>query len=90
MDNSKGNKCWSIIGGLASLVSLGVVEKVKLSFSLPMHGHTDVDATIAKVIERVCNANLPKFSDFVEACKDAIKSQYSKVLEVCNKCKLLN
>jgi hypothetical protein len=82
MDNWKGQKNWTVIAGLNALVTLGIVQKVKLSFGLACHGHTDIDATIAKVIEKVCNADLPTFLNFMNACKDAIGVSYSKVIEV--------
>ena len=86
MDNWKGQKNWTVIAGLAALKTLGIVQKVKLSFCLASHGHTDIDATIAKVVEKVCNADLPTFSRFMEACKNAVTCEYSKVLEVILSC----
>lgn len=83
MDNAKNNKCWTVVAGLAALVTLGVVAKVTLSFCLSSHGHSDVDATIAKCVERLSFADLPTFRAFMEACKAAISSNYSRVLEVC-------
>ena len=83
MDNFKGNKCWTMVAGLAALVTLGVVAKVTLSFCLSSHGHSDVDATIAKTVERLCCADLPTFTAFMEACKAAISANYSRVREVC-------
>lgn len=82
MDNAKGNKNWTILAGLAVLVTMGIVAKVDLAFGLPSHGHTDVDATIAKIIEKICNSNLATFQAFVNSCKRAISKAYSKVLEV--------
>lgn len=82
MDNWKGQKNWTVLAGLTALKTLGIVQKVKLSFGLANHGHTDIDATIAKVVEKVCNADLPTFRSFMEACKSAISMCYSKVLDV--------
>lgn len=50
MDNAKGNKCWVVFAGLSILVAYGIVEKVKLSYGVPNHGHTDVDGSIGCVI----------------------------------------
>lgn len=86
MDNWRGQKNWTVIAGLAALKTLGIVQKVKLSFGLASHGHTDIDATIAKVVEKLCNADLPTFSRFVDACKTAVTCEYSKVLEVIVSC----
>ena len=82
MDNAKCNKNWTVLAGIAALKTLGIVEKVTLSFGLAGHGHSDIDATIAKIIEGLCNADLPTFDAFMEACKAAISSVYSKVLKV--------
>lgn len=50
MDNAKGNKCWTVYAGLAVLVAYGIVQKVKISFGVPNHGHTDIDGSIGTVI----------------------------------------
>lgn len=34
MDNAKGNKCWTMFGGLAGLVAAGVCVKVWVDFSV--------------------------------------------------------
>ncbi len=75
MDNAKGNKCKTVYAGLASLVALGVCQKLKLSYGEPNHGHTDVDATIASVIAAVALQNLPTLELFEAACIKGIQEE---------------
>ena len=53
LDNANNNKGWSVIIGLASLVALGVVDKIVVAFLLVGHTHTDVDRIISLVVTHI-------------------------------------
>ena len=82
MDNGPANKNWGVLSGLAALVCTGICEKVKLSFCLSHHCHTDIDATIAKVVDVVNKKDLHTFDELKDACTRAIAVSSSKVIDV--------
>lgn len=82
MDNARSNKSWATLSGLAALVCSGIAEKIKLSFCLASHAHTDIDATIAKVVAAICKTNMRTFEEFKNGCIRSIAHEGSQVLDV--------
>jgi hypothetical protein len=80
LDNAKGNKCWTFFAGAAALLAYGVVSKVKISFGLANHNHTDIDAGIGNVVGRIANMNLPTMDLFEAACIESMQSKENPVL----------
>ena len=82
MDNVSSNKCTAIITGMAALVLLGIVRKIKLSYLIVGHTHEDIDAFIGNVVSYLRRLDIRTYEELEKACKDAVQLVGSKVLNV--------
>lgn len=60
----------------------GIVRKVKISYLKVGHTHDDIDAIIGNVITHLRSLDIGTFSEFRQACYDAIRKDGSSVLGV--------
>ena len=68
LDNVSSNKCWALLAGMAALVSLGLVRKLKMSYCLVGHTHEDIDALIGTVISRLRTCAQVGLHNFIIMC----------------------
>jgi len=67
---------------IALICFTGIVRKVKISYLKVGHTHDDIDAIIGNVATHLRSLDVPTFSEFQEACRTAIKKDFSNVLGV--------
>ena len=80
VDNTSANKCYVVIIGLASLVALGICNKVVLAFLLVGHTHTDVDRIISLVTSYIRNLDVSSFEELKKYCMEAYAVTVSYLL----------
>ena len=73
MDNASPNKNFTILSALSSLVLLGIVKKVKISYLKTGHSHTFGDGIIGTVGTRFVQGNVPTFEEFRRVVNEAFK-----------------
>jgi hypothetical protein len=84
VDNTSSNKCYTVIIGLASLVALGICNKVVLAFLLVGHTHTDVDRIIGLVISYIRNLDVSSFEELKRYCMESFTVTVS-YLQITNR-----
>lgn len=82
MDNASPNKSNVLIAALCCLPLLGICRKVKLSYLVRGHSHTDGDGDIGIAGSYISTKNLQTFEDFADAVKSAFRSKSSGFTEV--------
>ena len=83
-DNASSNKGWSVIIGLASLVALGVVDKIVMAFLLVGHTHTDVDRIISYVVTYHRRLDIPTLGKLKEYVLDSFHPRVGYFMLYCN------
>jgi hypothetical protein len=84
VDNTSSNKCYIVIIGLASLVALGICNKVVLAFLLVGHTHTDVDRIIGLVVSYIRNLDVSLFEELKRHCMESFTVTVS-YLQITNR-----
>ena len=79
MDNVSYNKCWTLFAGLSALISLEIVQKVKVSYCVVGHTHEDVDAIIGTVISHLRKRDIQSFTVFEEEVRKSINKHNAQV-----------
>lgn len=76
MDNTnKGNKCWTVNRGLASLVALGICEKVKVTFGLVGHTKGECDAVMGLLLTGLAHKLFLTIGDWKSAIIEHLSTE---------------
>jgi hypothetical protein len=84
MDNASANKSHVLVAALSVLPLLGICRKVKVSYLARGHSHCDGDGDIGTAGNYISGMDLPTFSFFAAAIKDAFKNKagYTEVVQL--------
>ena len=76
LDNTvSSNKCWSVMHGLSSLVALGVVEKVIITYRLVGHTKNEVDQAGGVLSEKIKKKTMLTLNAWKEAVESAMRGR---------------
>jgi len=80
MDNAAPNKNYTLLAAMASLVLLGIVRKVKISYLMTGHSHTFGDGIIGTVGSRFVEGDVPTYEKF----RSVVNEAFSELGSCCH------
>lgn len=79
LDNTiSSNKCWSMMHGMASLVALGIAERVMVTYRLVGHTKNEVDQAGGIVSTTIRHKNMLTLEKWKEEVENAMRSSKKK------------